>query len=196
MGHRPKCLLQLDGISLIQRQISALTVAGVHELVVVLGHYRDDITLALQAFPLRKFRITVVQNPQPDAGQTSSLKLGLQALPTHIDTVLIALADQPLIEPQDISDLIAAYHLRPECVQVVQPHVNGQPGNPVMFTALVREAILAGNPDFGCKQWQATHPQAVLRWATPNPHYCTDVDSEQDILALAQRTGHLLLWPT
>jgi molybdenum cofactor cytidylyltransferase len=194
MGHRPKCLLQLDGVPLIQRQIIALTAAGVAELVVVLGHYSDDITLALRAFPLRAFRITIVQNSQPDAGQTSSLKLGLQALPAHTDAVLIALADQPLIEAQDIRDLIAAYLLRPESVQVVQPHVNGQPGNPVMFTAQVREAILAGNANFGCKQWQAAHPQAVQRWTTPNPHYCTDVDSEQDITALAA-TGHRLLWP-
>ena len=189
MGHRPKCLLQLDGVPLIQRQIMALTAAGVDELVVVLGHYSDDITLAIGALP-----VTVIHNPNPDDGQTSSLKLGLQTLPAHIDTVLIALADQPLIEAQDISNLMAAYHLRPEAVQVVQPHVNGQPGNPVMFTAQVREAILAGNADFGCKQWQAAHPQAVLRWATPNPHYCTDVDSEQDIASLAA-TGRHLLWP-
>jgi molybdenum cofactor cytidylyltransferase len=189
MGHRPKCLLELDGVPLIQRQISALTAAGIHALVVVVGHYRDSITLALQTLP-----VTVVHHPNPDDGQTSSLKLGLQALPAHTDAVLIALADQPLIEAQDIRDLIAAYLLRPESVQVVQPHVNGQPGNPVMFTAQVREAILAGNANFGCKQWQAAHPQAVQRWTTPNPHYCTDVDSEQDITALAA-TGHRLLWP-
>ena len=190
MGHRPKCLLQLDGVPLIQRQISALTAAGIPALVVVVGHYRDNITLALQSLP-----VTVIPNPNPDDGQTSSLKLGLQALPPDIDTVLVALADQPLINAQDIRDLIAAYHVRPDFVHVVQPEVNGQPGNPVMFTAQVREAILAGNANFGCKQWQAAHPQAVLRWTTPNPHYRTDIDSEQDIQALAESTGHRLLWP-
>ena len=190
MGHRPKCLLQLDGVPLIERQINALTAAGIHALVVVVGHYRDNITLALQSLP-----VTVVHHPNPDDGQTSSLKLGLQALPAHIDTVLIALADQPLIVAQDISDLMAAYHVRPAFVEVVQPEVNGQPGNPVMFTAQVREAILAGNANFGCKQWQTAHPQAVLRWTTPNPHYCTDVDSELDIQALAESTGQRLLWP-
>jgi molybdenum cofactor cytidylyltransferase len=190
MGHRPKCLLQLDGVPLIERQINALTAAGIPALVVVVGHYRDSITLALQSLP-----VAVVHHPNPDAGQTSSLKLGLQALPPDIDTVLVALADQPLINAQDIRDLIAAYHVRPDFVHVVQPEVNGQPGNPVMFTAQVREAILAGNANFGCKQWQAAHPQAVLRWPTPNPHYCTDVDSEQDIQALAESTGQRLLWP-
>jgi glucose-1-phosphate thymidylyltransferase len=35
LGHRPKCLLQLDGVPLILRQISALKAAGVDDLVVV-----------------------------------------------------------------------------------------------------------------------------------------------------------------
>jgi molybdenum cofactor cytidylyltransferase len=189
MGHRPKCLLKLDGVPLIQRQISALKSAGIVELVVVVGHYSAQITAALQDLP-----VNVVLNPVPDDGQTSSLKLGLQALPSDIDAVLIALADQPLIDAQDIRELMVAYDLRPEGVQVVQPQFNGQRGNPVMFTAHVRDAILAGNANFGCKQWQVAHPEAVLRWATPNPNYCTDVDSEQDIQALAERTGQRLLW--
>jgi molybdenum cofactor cytidylyltransferase len=189
MGHRPKCLLELDGEPLIRRQIIALAAAGVAELLVVVGHYSHSIESALEGLP-----VNIVLNAKPDDGQTSSLKLGLQALPAGIDTVLVALADQPLIEVQDISDLLAAYHLRPAGVQVVQPEVKGQPGNPVVFTAQVREAILAGHANFGCKQWQTAHPAAVLRWPSLNPHYCMDVDTEQDVLAFTERTGRHLRW--
>jgi molybdenum cofactor cytidylyltransferase len=190
MGHRPKSLLELGGIPLIRRQIIALSGAGVDELVVVLGHHADRIAQAVQEFP-----VTVVQNPDPDAGQVSSLRIGLQALSPKIDTVLVALADQPLINSQDINDLIGAYKKRPEGTQVVQPEVNGQPGNPVMFSAEVREQILAGTANIGCRQWQAAHPEAVHRWATANQRYRTDVDTPEDIEALAARTGHRLRWP-
>jgi molybdenum cofactor cytidylyltransferase len=190
MGHRPKSLLELGGIALIRRQIIALSGAGVDELVVVLGHHAERIAQAVQEFP-----VTVVRNPDPDAGQVSSLRIGLQALPPRIDTVLVALADQPLINSQDINDLIGAYKKRPQGSQVVQPEVDGQPGNPVMFSAEVREQILAGEANIGCKQWQSAHPQDVYRWVTANTRYRTDVDTPEDIEALAARTGHRLRWP-
>lgn len=190
MGNKPKCLLELGGVPLIRRQIIALSGAGVDELVVVLGHHAERIALAVQEFP-----VTVVHNPDPDAGQVSSLRIGLQALSPKIDTVLVALADQPLINSQDINDLIGAYKKRPAGTLVVQPEVDGQPGNPVMFSGEVREQILAGEARLGCKQWQAAHPEQVHRWTTPNQRYRTDVDTPEDIEALAARTGHRLLWP-
>ncbi|MDO9499935.1 nucleotidyltransferase family protein [Falsiroseomonas sp.] len=190
MGHRPKSLLELGGIALIRRQIIALSGAGVDELVVVLGHHAERVALAVQEFP-----VTVVHNPDPDAGQVSSLRIGLQALSPKIDTVLVALADQPLINSQDINDLIGAYKKRPAGTLVVQPEVHGQPGNPVMFSGEVREQILAGEARLGCRQWQAAHPEQVHRWATSNQRYRTDVDTPEDIEALAARTGHRLLWP-
>jgi molybdenum cofactor cytidylyltransferase len=190
MGNRPKSLLELGGVPLIRRQLIALSGAGVDELVVVLGHYADLIEPAVLDFP-----VTLVRNLDPDAGQVSSLRLGLQALSPKIDAVLVALADQPLINSQDINDLIGAYKKRPEGTQVVQPTVDGQPGNPVMFSADVREQILAGEARVGCKQWQAAHAEAVHRWDSSNQRYRTDVDSPEDIEALATRTGHRLRWP-
>lgn len=190
MGHRPKCLLELDGVPLIRRQLIALTGAGVDERVVVLGHYAERIEQAIQGIPVK-----LVRNPDPDAGQASSLHLGLAALSPHIDAVLVALADQPLINLQDINDLIVAYQTRPAGTQVVQPMVDGQPGNPVVFSAAVRDHILAGEAHIGGKQWQAAHPETVYRWVSSNQRYRTDVDSPEDIEALAERTGHRLRWP-
>ncbi|MFM2035390.1 MAG: Bifunctional protein GlmU [Pseudomonadota bacterium] len=95
MGHRPKCLLELGGVPLIRRQLIALSGAGVDELVVVLGHYSDRIEQVVQDFP-----VTLVRNPDPEAGQVSSLRLGLQALSPMLYAALTALADQPLKNSQ------------------------------------------------------------------------------------------------
>jgi molybdenum cofactor cytidylyltransferase len=190
MGHRPKSLLELGGVPLIRRQLIALSGAGVDEVVVVLGHYADRIEEAVKEFP-----VTLVRNLNPDAGQVSSLRLGLNALSPKLDAVLVALADQPLINSQDINDLIGAYKKRPATTQVVQPMVNGLPGNPVMFSADVREQILAGDANVGCRQWQSAHAEQVHPWVSPNNRYRTDVDTLEDIEALAARTGHRLKWP-
>jgi len=190
MGHRPKSLLELDGLPLICRQLMALSEAGVDEVVVVLGHYAERIEQAVKVFP-----VTRVRNPDPDAGQIASLRLGLQTQTAQLDAALVALADQPLINTQDINDLIEAYKRRPSGTQVVQPTVEGLPGNPVMFSAEVRDQILASAGHVGCRQWQSAHPEQVYRWVTPNSRYRTDVDTLQDIEALADRTGHRLQWP-
>lgn len=191
IGGRPKSLLELGGVPLIRRQLIALSGAGVDEVVVVLGHHAEHIEPVVQDFP-----VSVVRNPTPDDGQVSSLRLGLQALTGKLDAVLVALADQPLLNAQDLTDVIGAYKKRPVGTQVVVPTVDGLPGNPVIFAADVRDAVLSGDARLGCKQWQAAHPDQVHRWSTPNRRYRIDIDSEEDIAQLAATTGHHLRWPT
>mgnify|MGYP002776385629 CR=1 FL=1 len=190
MGFRPKCLLELNGVSLLRRQGLALADAGVQQVVVVLGHYAQRIRQAAPDMPVQW-----LTNPDPDAGQASSLRLGLQALLPHADAWLVLLADQPLIEAKDIADLITAYDHKPCHTALVRPVVDGLPGNPVMFSTEVREQILAGAANVGCRQWQTAHPDQVHHWACSNNRYRTDVDTPEDIAALAARTGHQLKWP-
>ena len=191
MGGRPKCLLELDGEPLIRRLVHALDVAGIRSPVVVLGHHAQRISAALQGCAF-----TLALNPDPDAGLASSLQRGLRALPAESDAVMVLLADQPLIDAQDMLDLVAAYRDRPLGTQWVQPEVDGLPGNPVIFSDAVRAELLAGPADMGGPQWRALHPLAVWAWASANTHYRTDVDSPQDIQALGERSGHWLRWPT
>ncbi len=190
IGGRPKCLLELGGVPLIRRALVALSGGGVDELVVVLGHHAPSIEPVVGAFP-----VTVVHNPHPEQGQASSLRIGLRALGAQLDCVLVALADQPLLHAQDIADLIKAYKQRPQEVSLVQPLVDGVRGNPLVFSAEVREQIESGDADAGCRKWQQRNAAQVLHWPTSNQRYAIDIDTEQDIEQLAQRTGHRLRWP-
>lgn len=192
MGYRPKSLLELDGKLLIRRQLDALALAGVADVVLVLGHYADQIEAALNSPESSAF--IRVRNPDLQAGQSVSLRLGLQALPRETDAVLVALADQPMVNAQDIRDLIKAYEERPAGAQMVQPTVDGQPGNPVIFSAEVRAQLLATSDPVGGQQWRVAHPDQVHGWVSANTHYRQDVDSPEDISALAA-LGHLLRWP-
>jgi len=175
MGHRPKCLLERDGQALIRRTAQCLLDAGIQDLVVVLGHYAQEIAPALAGLP-----VTVVINPHPEQGIISSQRLGLQSLSANCDAVVMCLADQPLIETQDITDLLQAFADRP--------------GNPVALSAAVRAAILQAHDDFGCQTWRQQHRALVHGWASDNPHYITDLDSQADIAALKQ-SGIDLSWP-
>lgn len=190
MGHRPKCLLEIDGEALLRRQVHAVWEAGVVSVVVVLGHHAERIAPVLTDLPVQ-----LIRHPAPDQGQASSLHLGLRAVLATVDVVVVVLADQPLITAQDVRDLLAAYATRPPQTELVRPVVDGLPGNPVVFSCEVARAILAAGPDTGGAQWQARHPTAVYRWATSNTHYRVDVDSMTDVATLAANTGVRLLWP-
>jgi CTP:molybdopterin cytidylyltransferase MocA len=190
LGGRPKCLLELGGVPLIRRTLIALSGAGVDEVVVVLGHHAAQIEPLVQDFP-----VTLARNPSPDDGPVSSQRVGLAALGGKLDAVLVVLADQPLLGAADITALIGAWKKRPEGTRVVQPQVGGQRANPVIFDATVRDEILAGAANLGCRQWQAANAAQVLAWASDNRRYGVDIDTPQDIAAFERATGHVLRWP-
>ncbi len=192
MGHRPKCLLQLDGVSLLERQLQALSLAGVSPLWVVLGHHAQRIQ---QEAALPRWAAQVVINPAPQNGHVGSLRTGLQALPPDLDAVLVALADQPLIHAQSIQDLLQSFGERPAGTQLLRPFVQGLPGNPVVLSATVAAEILACDAPMGVRQWQQEHPQRVYHWATSHVPYRLDVDDEDDCHALHTLTGQSLRWP-
>jgi molybdenum cofactor cytidylyltransferase len=187
LGHRPKSLLELGGVPLIRRQLIALSGAGVDEVVVVLGHHAEAIELAVRDFP-----VTLAVNPSPDEGQNSSVLVGLTRLSAKVDAVIVALADQPLVNSQDISDLIGAFKKRSGAAMVV-PRVAGLPGNPVIFEATLRDEWQAGAA--AGRQWRDANPDRVRWMDSDNQRFRVDIDTEDDLLRFTERTGHVLRWP-
>jgi len=189
LGNKPKSLLELGGVPLIRRQLIALSGAGVDEVVVVLGHHAEAIEAAVREFP-----VTLARNPSPDDGQASSVLIGLQALTGKLDAVIVALADQPLVNAQDITALIGAFKKRGEASMVV-PRVAGEPGNPVIFEASLRDEWLAGDVNAACRRWREEHPERVHWFDTDNTRYRVDIDTPDDLQRFTERTGHTLRWP-
>jgi len=188
MGHKPKSLLELNGEPLIRRSARQLLDAGVTQLVVVLGHYAADIKAPLDGLPVHK-----VYNPDPDQGLVSSQRLGLQALRDKTKTVIMSLADQPLVTTQDIHTLLLAF--ASSTTDMLFPFVNGQPGNPVLLSARARVEILASDSSFGCKEWRQSHAAQVQKFSSDNLHFITDLDKPQDIADFENQHSMKLQWP-
>ena len=197
MGHRPKCLLQRDGVPLIERTVRLLIGAGLAP-VVVLGHHADRIEPVLQR--LREAlddpgQLRWVRNPDPDAGQGGSTRCGLAALPTDLDGVLIALADQPLLEADDVLALLSAWERRDEAVDLLLPEFDGQPGHPIVIGARVRQAVAAASGAAGVREWRRAHADRVRKLPIHHPRCTRDVDAPEDLHTLAQQHGVDLRWP-
>ena len=86
IGGRPKSLLRVDGDLLIHRQICLLTRLGVAPVVVVLGHHAEAISEVLA----EEQGVISVCQPVEEHSQSSSLRLGLGALPETTSGVLVS----------------------------------------------------------------------------------------------------------
>ncbi|MFN7123845.1 MAG: NTP transferase domain-containing protein [Hydrogenophaga sp.] len=193
MGGRAKCLLEVQGQSLLERLVRAVRGLGLHTPVLVLGHHTAEIRAHVATWPEHLTPRQVV-NPAPEDDPASSLHLGLHALDADVQAVMVLLADQPLIDANDIGAVLHAFQRRPASCQVVMPVVNGVPGHPVMFDAAVRADLLA-TPGTSLKHWRAAHPQATLPWLVDNPHHTRDLDTPEDVDTLARDTGWVCRWP-
>lgn len=190
MGGVTKPLIRLQGVPLIRRVLVALSGAGVDEVVVVTGHAGDEVAACIEAFP-----VTVVHNPgHAESGQQGSVRLGLERLSDQLDAVLVVLADQPLIGAGDLTELIAAFKKRAGG-HVVVPMVSGQRGNPVVLDHAAREAILASGRNLGCRHLIERNPDLVCIHETANRRFVTDLDTLEDVEALASASGWQLEMP-
>ena len=189
MGGVPKALIRLQGVPLIDRQLVALSGAGVDEVVVVTGFARAAIE-----DEIRPFSIRLAHNERWAEGQPGSVHVGLAALEGPFDAVVVLLADQPLIGTGDLVELIGAFKKRP-AGHIVVPVVDGQRGNPVVLDAEAVARILAGEVNAGCRQLIEDHPELVHVHASANTRFVTDLDTPEDVQRLARRTGWRLELP-
>ena len=189
MGGVAKSLIRLQGVPLINRQLIALSGAGVDEVVVVTGFARDAVEASISTFP-----VTLAHNANYALGQQSSVRVGLQALRGNFDAVLVVLADQPLLGAADLTELIAAFKKRP-AGHVVVPVVDGQRGNPIVMDDVALADILASDTNLACRHLVERQPELVHVHTSANTRFVTDLDTLADLEALAQRTGWRLDLP-
>jgi molybdenum cofactor cytidylyltransferase len=189
MGGVAKPLIRLQGVPLISRQLVALSGAGVDEVVVVTGHARGAIEEQVRSFP-----VTLAHNEAHAQGQQSSVRVGLTALGGPFDAIFIVPSDQPLIAAGDLTELIGAFKKR-KSGHVVVPMVNGQRGNPILIDEVAHVQILDSGTNLGCRHLIDRHPELVYQHETNNTRYITDLDTVEDVQALAQRTGWRLELP-
>jgi len=189
MGGVSKPLIRLQGVPLIRRHLVALSGAGVDEVVVVTGHAREAVEAQVLGFP-----VTLAHNSAYADGQQGSVRVGLAALSGSFDAVFVALADQPMIGAGDLTELIGAFKKRP-AGHVVVPVVAGERGNPILLDEVAHEQILASDANLACCHLIERQPELVHVHETANTRFVVDLDTLQDVHALAARTGWRLELP-
>ncbi len=181
LGSHPKALLKQGGVTLLKRLLDAVQPFNPIEFIAVTGFHVDAIEQSLAHNDSSFSRsIRLLRNPNPEVGQASSVRLGIEALQGNFDALLIALSDQPAITTTEIGQLLRAFSQRASGTEILLPMVDGQRGNPVLFSKKALQNTLA-IPDLSCRAYMDAHPEQVQFWHTNNSAFVCDVDTLEDM---------------
>lgn len=181
LGTHPKALLRKDGQTLLQRFSSAIQGLAPTEYIVVTGFHAGAIEFEIEKLNASLAHpIKVIQNPAPEKGHASSVRLGLESLKWEFDVLLVALSDQPEIGVKEIQELLDSFLLREVGEEIILPMVEGRRGNPVLFSQKAISEILA-IPGMVCRKYMDSHPQLVQAMLTSNQAFVLDIDTPEDI---------------
>lgn len=173
MGKDNKLLLDIAGKAMVRNTAERILESGVSDLIVVVGHEAREVKNAL-----RGLKCSFVENPDYEAGQMTSVHIGLESLTSHCDGIMICLADQPELTARDYGVLMWKYRDVPEG-QVMVPMVKGQRGNPIILPSTLRDEILGGQLNFGCRQFIHKNPERTYQMEMGNDHFIKDIDTPE-----------------
>jgi molybdenum cofactor cytidylyltransferase len=126
--------------------------------------------------------VQVVNNPAWQAGQSSSVKTGLRALPAQIGATVFLLADQPQIPANLLASLVEAHAV--SLSPLVAPLVQGQRANPVLFDRVTFQDFHSLSGDQGGRALFARYPVHWVPWH--DPAILQDIDTPEDYQRLLQ----------
>jgi molybdenum cofactor cytidylyltransferase len=183
MGAFNKLALLVDGQPLLRRTVQTLLASRLQELVVVLGHEADQARKLIEDLELK-----IVYNEHFKEGQMTSVHCGLEALSDAYEGVMINLADQPLLTPEDINALIDAFGSR-ERGSILVPTHRGQRGNPIVLASEHRDEVLRSKRNLGCQRLIERNPEWVTTVEMDTEHVVFDLDTLDDYAELRRRIG-------
>jgi molybdenum cofactor cytidylyltransferase len=174
---RPKALLPIgsSGDTFFDRITRTLLEGGIDDVIVVVGADADTIRAGVR--PANGVRI--VDNPDYEQGQLTSLLAGLRAIDdAHSTAALVTLIDVPLVTAVTIRTLIAAQ--REHDAPVVRPVSNGRHGHPVIFGRNVFAELERADPAEGAKPVVRAHAAEMIEVLIHDEGAFTDIDTPED----------------
>jgi len=167
----PKMLLPWGKGTVLGQTIANVHGSAVFDSVVVTGASSRAIARIADACG-----VPTLFNEQYASGEMlSSLQAAVGQLPESIDAVLVVLGDQPLVEPQTIDAILAAYWQGEG--EIVAPQFGSRRGNPVLIGRGYFSELLALPPGSAPRDLVKKYPVHLVSVASDS--ILRDIDDRQ-----------------
>ncbi len=156
------------------------SLSSTDQVVVVVGNNERELAPVVYAAGG-----SLVQNPAPEGGQFSSLRVGLQAvMDLGRDAAMITLVDRPPASAAALAKLRAAFEAAPSEIWAVVPEYDGRHGHPFLAGREMIEVFLKAPATATARDVEHQHQQHVQYVAVDDPHVAMNVNTPEDYAAL------------
>ncbi len=176
-----KLLVELDGKPMVRDVVDKTLGSRASPVAVVTGNKADAVREALV-----NCEVGLINNVDFSRGLSSSLKVGLKALPADCDGAVIVLGDMPAITSALIDKLVDAFNPAKGRAICVATH-NGKRGNPVLFARRFFEEIESIEGDVGARGLIGAYPDLVCEVEAECDDPLIDIDTPEDLAAFLRR---------
>jgi molybdenum cofactor cytidylyltransferase len=174
---QPKQLVEFRGRPLVWHAVRVGLGAGLSPLVVVSGADGEQIRQALETES-----VMVIDNPDWEAGQSSSVRAGLAPVEAGIEAAIFLLADMPLMDPELVRQVVKTH--RVTRAPLVAPRVAGRGANPVLFDRTTFSDLHQLTGDQGGRSLFDRYEAAWVEWTESA---MLDLDTPEDLQRLRDR---------
>lgn len=178
MGGPNKLVAELAGKPLVRIAAEQALASRAKPVIVVTGHERERVEAALAGVPVQ-----LVHNPDFAQGLGTSVKAGIAAVPASVDGAIICLGDMPQVDAALIDRLIAAFDPEKGALAVV-PTIEGQRGNPVLWSRRFFPDLMAIEGDIGARRLIGRYGEAVVEVPVTGKAAFTDIDTPEALAGL------------
>jgi molybdenum cofactor cytidylyltransferase len=180
---RDKALLPWQGGTFLSSAIRALQ--PVTDFVLVVGGANagdlEPIVNAQAAF--------LVINPDPQRGQFSSLRIGLQeVLNRGRDGAIVTLVDRPAADTATTERLKRTFLAGDQRIWAVVPEYNGKHGHPIVIGREMISAFLGAPVSSSARDVEHSLQDHILYITVSDPMVTANVDTPEDFIKLTSGT--------
>jgi molybdenum cofactor cytidylyltransferase len=151
-------------------------------VIVVAGKNADNLAAVVHASGA-----LLVQNPDPERGQFSSLQVGLrEVLARGCEAAMIMPVDRPPLSAATLEQLRSAFELALSLGRWgVAPENDGEHGHPLLASRELIEAFLLASPASNAREVKRAHAQYIEYVAVPDPFASANVNTPEEYEALS-----------
>ena len=176
-----KQLADIGGTAMLRRIVLQVLETGAR-VTVVIGANADAVSACVA-----DLKITVIRNDRWSSGMGESIATGVADIAGRqpaTSAILVALADQPLVDPGDFRRMLAAHRAAPERI-VAADHGNGVIGVPALFPPVFHDALRGLSGPRGARLLLERHAADIDAIAMPAARI--DIDTPEDLANLVAR---------
>jgi CTP:molybdopterin cytidylyltransferase MocA/HD superfamily phosphodiesterase len=179
-----KPLLDVGGVTALERAVTLFRTAGIRDVRVVTGHRAAEL-----APHLKRLQVREVPNPRYDDGMFASVVAGVASIGEEVDAFFVLPVDLPLVRPATVSRLLEAY--RQGRHGIVYPSFTGKRGHPPLIVGWLAPEIVRWNGSGGLMgllvRWEGVAHEVEVA----DEQILRDMDTPDDYRKVRERAEHL-----